>query len=462
MPHDAAAAIFDNPRAGLAWGAIHGNSRAVRVEGGYRLTGTWSFASGSRHTTWIGAHSATQNRDGTPHIRYGKPDAAASCSSARKPRSSTPARAGIARHRQRHVFRRRSVHPDAHAPDREVPDGAEPGPIYTFHSTPLYAIGFCGVTLGLARRMLELYTALARSRHSRASVNAMANNHAVQREIALLEAKLSAARAFLHEAVTNAWNAAVAGDLDVDQRMRLRLATTYGMNQATDVSIACYRGAGTAAIMNSAPFERRFRDAMSASQHMQAMLPLIEMVGRRHYRHRKQRRAIRLIKAQNRRTTTMPIIDLQVHAYERDHPGRPWVGTLTGPKEMTGDQMVAAMDAVGVDGAILVSPFSMYRYDASYALSVYAAHPTKFRLVKPVDPNDPAVADTIADWAGTKGTVGIRIMFRDGVSTDPADPGINRVLAAAAKHGLALNCMITGNGRIRRPVSPRAIPTREW
>jgi predicted TIM-barrel fold metal-dependent hydrolase len=102
------------------------------------------------------------------------------------------------------------------------------------------------------------------------------------------------------------------------------------------------------------------------------------------------------------------------------------------------------MNSVGVDGAILVSPFSMYRYDASYALSVHAAHPTKFRLVKPVDPNDPAVADTIADWANTKGTVGVRIMFRDGVSNDPADPGINRVLAAAAKHGLALNCMITG------------------
>ena len=52
------------------------------------------------------------------------------------------------------------------------------------------------------------------------------------------------------------------------------------MNEATDVSIACYRSAGTAAIMNSAPFERRFRDAMSASQHLQAMLPHIEMVGR--------------------------------------------------------------------------------------------------------------------------------------------------------------------------------------
>ena len=85
----------------------------------------------------------------------------------------------------------------------------------------------------------------------------------------------------------------------------------------------------------------------------------------------------------------MPILDSQVHAYERNHPGRPWVGTLQGPAEVTGDQMVAAMDAVGVDGAILVSPFSMYRYDASYALEVYAAHPGRFGLVKPVDPTDP-------------------------------------------------------------------------
>jgi L-fuconolactonase len=48
----------------------------------------------------------------------------------------------------------------------------------------------------------------------------------------------------------------------------------------------------------------------------------------------------------------MPTLDAQVHAYERNHPGRPWVGTLYGPAEVTGDQMVAAMDAVRVDGAI--------------------------------------------------------------------------------------------------------------
>ena len=140
----------------------------------------------------------------------------------------------------------------------------------------------------------------------------------------------------------------------------------------------------------------------------------------------------------------MPTIDSQVHAYERNHPGRPWAGTLVGPAEVTGDDMVAAMDAVGVDGALLVSPFSMYRYDASYAVEVYKAHPTRFRLIKPVDTTDPAVADTIAGWAATPGAVGVRIMLRDEVSSDPADPGINRALAAAARRSLPVNLMCWG------------------
>jgi hypothetical protein len=86
------------------------------------------------------------------------------------------------------------------------------------------------------------------------------------------------------------------------------------------------------------------------------------------------------------RLIAVSTIDAQVHAYERNHPGRPWAGTLVGPEEMTGDQMVAAMDAVGVDGAVLVSPFSMYRFDPSYVLEVESKHPDRFCLVKPVDP----------------------------------------------------------------------------
>ena len=102
---------------------------------------------------------------------------------------------------------------------------------------------------------------------------------------AILEARLSAARAFLHEAAGQVYDASAAGTLDVDLRLRLRLATTFGMNEATDVSIACYRGAGTAAISEKAPFERRFRDAMSASQHLQGMLPACRNGRPPHHRH---------------------------------------------------------------------------------------------------------------------------------------------------------------------------------
>jgi len=93
----------------------------------------------------------------------------------------------------------------------------------------------------------------------------------------------------------------------------------------------------------------------------------------------------------------MLTIDAQVHAYERNHPGRPWHAVLTGPPEVTGDQMVAAMDAVGVDGAILVSAFTMYRYDASYAIAVQKRHPNRFAVVKPVDPANLAVAEIELD-----------------------------------------------------------------
>ncbi len=137
----------------------------------------------------------------------------------------------------------------------------------------------------------------------------------------------------------------------------------------------------------------------------------------------------------------MLILDAQVHAYERDHPGRPWAGILAGPAEVTGDDMIAAMDAVGVDGALLVSPWTMYHYDASYAIDVHAAHPGRFGLIKPVDPSDAAVAETIADWTAMDGTVAIRVMLAHEVSDDPDDPGINRVLAAAARHALPVNLL---------------------
>lgn len=148
------------------------------------------------------------------------------------------------------------------------------------------------------------------------------------------------------------------------------------------------------------------------------------------------------------------VVDAQVHVYERNHPGRPWVDALHGPPEVTGEDMIRAMDEVGVDGGLLVSVHTMYRYDASYAIQVYEQHPDRFALIKPVDPADPGVAETIAEWKRQKGAVAIRIMMRAGVSTDPADPGINTVLATAGRLGLPVNLL--AYGRLDTQIAPLA------
>jgi L-fuconolactonase len=141
----------------------------------------------------------------------------------------------------------------------------------------------------------------------------------------------------------------------------------------------------------------------------------------------------------------MTITDSQVHAYEANTANRPWHIVPDWPDHATGDEMVAAMDKVNVDGAILVSPFSMYRYDGSYAVDVQRAHPGRMAIVKPVDPDDRNVADVIADWKKTPGTVGIRIMMTKEDRRDPGDPGLDRILREAVRHDFPVNILCWDN-----------------
>jgi predicted TIM-barrel fold metal-dependent hydrolase len=76
----------------------------------------------------------------------------------------------------------------------------------------------------------------------------------------------------------------------------------------------------------------------------------------------------------------MPIIDSQIHPYEANSPKRPWQSTANWPPSATADENVAAMDKFGIDGAILISAFSIYRYDASYAVEAQQAHPDRFAV----------------------------------------------------------------------------------
>ena len=70
-------------------------------------------------------------------------------------------------------------------------------------------------------------------------------------------------------------------------------------------------------------------------------------------------------------------------------------------------------------------------------MEVQRAHPGRFAIVKPVNPDDPAVEEVIAEWKQTPGAVGIRIMLtkEPGRDRDAADPGLDRIARAAVMLG---------------------------
>ncbi|MBI5319331.1 amidohydrolase family protein [Bradyrhizobium sp.] len=133
------------------------------------------------------------------------------------------------------------------------------------------------------------------------------------------------------------------------------------------------------------------------------------------------------------------IIDSQVHAYEANTPKRPWHSVPNWPAHVTGDEMVAAMDRVGVDGAIFISAYSLYRYDASYAVEVQRAHPGRMAIVKPLDADDPGVEEVVAEWKKVPGAVGIRIMLTKEWGWEVGHPGLDRIARAAVRYDLPLN-----------------------
>jgi L-fuconolactonase len=87
----------------------------------------------------------------------------------------------------------------------------------------------------------------------------------------------------------------------------------------------------------------------------------------------------------------------------------------------------------------------MYKYDASYAVEVARAHPGRLAIVKPVDPDNPEVADVVADWKKTPGTVGIRIMLTKEAKRDPSDPGLDRIARAAVRYDFPVNMLCWDN-----------------
>jgi alkylation response protein AidB-like acyl-CoA dehydrogenase len=253
------------------------------VAGGYRVTGNWSFASGGRHATWFGGHTnilnpegkPTRNDDGTPAVL-----------TMMFPATQAPMTAIW------DVVGLRGTGSDAFAVQdlfvakeytvlRDIPAARRyDAPLYHFPAMCLYAAGFAGTALGIARAMYESFMELALEKQPRLQRYRLSEDPVVQWQVAQAKAKLESARSYLLGVLTEIWAEVVARDkITVEQRMAIRLSSTYAIHQAKEAADLVYEMAGATAIFNANPFERRFRDLHTLTQQLQGRKAHFQTVG---------------------------------------------------------------------------------------------------------------------------------------------------------------------------------------
>ena len=274
--------VFADPRAVLAWGQGPG-AKAIRAEGGWRVTGKWSFASGSRHSTWLGGHCPIFEADGTPIRRPdGKPwDATMLFRREEAEITDTWDVIGLrGTGSDTYAVTDRFVANDLSLTRDMVSERRHPGLLYRFSTMNIYAAGFAGVAMGLARGALDAFVTLAREKTPALTQSALRDSQVIQYQLAYNEAKLGAARLLVMKALTDAQEAVTTmTSLPLEHRAQIRLASTFAIHQSREVVDFAYHEAGATAVFKSNPFERRFRDVHTVCQQVQGRSSHFETVG---------------------------------------------------------------------------------------------------------------------------------------------------------------------------------------
>ncbi|TMJ82138.1 MAG: acyl-CoA dehydrogenase [Alphaproteobacteria bacterium] len=278
--------VFGASDALVAWGPPAGIAKALAVNGGYRVTGKWRFASGSANATWMGGHSTVFEASDKP----------------RRDAGGNPINRTMLFRRERahigdtwHVLGLRgTASHDYEVTDLFVPeeyttwrdsaaDRRESGPLYNIPMLTLYGVGFSGVALGIAGSSLAAFMQLAQTKRSGGglgSANLLRDNTVIQSGLARASGQLRSARAFLVQMLREVWvSSATSGALSLEQRAHLRVAITGAMEAARKVVNFAYRAAGTTAIFEGSAFERRFRDLHTLLAQGQAHLSNFESAG---------------------------------------------------------------------------------------------------------------------------------------------------------------------------------------
>ncbi len=273
LDREIAREIFGPPDAVLAWGPPAGPMKAIAVEGGYRVSGKWQFASGLMNASWVGPTAPVFDQAGNKRIGAdGKPES----------RCFLMPKSAVTVNDVWQVVGLRGTGSNGFAADDVfVPEGftfmrdsaayrREDALLYRIALTTYYGMAFASVALGIARPALDAFLELAATKIATHTSVVLRESPAVQREYAHVEAGLGSARAYLHERIRLLIDSGkMPEDWSPADRARLRIASTNAICKARDAVQWAYQAAGSAAIFDKNPFEKRLRDINSVAQQAQ-------------------------------------------------------------------------------------------------------------------------------------------------------------------------------------------------
>ncbi|MBT2479788.1 acyl-CoA dehydrogenase family protein [Streptomyces sp. ISL-94] len=261
-------------------GWIYPQGRAVRVEGGYRLTGRWKFGSGSSHCDWLGAGCLVVDENGTPEA---DPLTGA----------DTHWRVMIARpteytfHDTWHTTGLAgSGSQDYSCEDLFVPaersfsfgDPKRTGPLHNSPDAILRKMP--GIPLGMARAALDHVREMAAHRTDRETGTPWAQDLRIQSTIARLEGELTAARAGVYTTLTTQWNALSGGtELTDDARVATAIARHHAFRTARHIVQTLFDLVGGSSVYKPSPMDRWLRDAYTMNQHAVAQDSILQLTG---------------------------------------------------------------------------------------------------------------------------------------------------------------------------------------
>jgi alkylation response protein AidB-like acyl-CoA dehydrogenase len=251
-------------------GAFAPRGQAELVDGNYRVSGRWSFASGCQHSQFLfGNCIVTEN--GTPRagVIPGTAEARAMMFAS--------AKAQILDTWSVNGLRGTGSH-DIAVENLTVP-ADDTFDIFFGHSsieTPsmaeplLYAALHIGtVAIGIAQRAINEIVALANTNKRRLYASAsLAESPLFQYRVGNADASLRAARNLLRNQADAVWNSAVAGiPVSIDGRAPVMAAITWAVHTCAAIVDTCYKAGGGTSPYDSSPLQRCMRDIQTLTQH---------------------------------------------------------------------------------------------------------------------------------------------------------------------------------------------------